>query len=84
MVRISGAMTSGAEIGQFQPRKEALDAQSATLMLPRDRIGPNDDRHPVISRDQCETIRFALCIVQNKGLADEKLLLGNFNSKIRS
>jgi hypothetical protein len=57
-------MTSGAEIGQFKPRKEALDAHSATLMLPLDRIGHNDDSHPVISRDQCETIRFALSRVE--------------------
>ena len=66
MVRIRGAMTSGAEVGQFKPRKESLDAQGATLMLPRDRIGHNDDSHPVISRDQSETMRFTLCIVQNR------------------
>jgi hypothetical protein len=83
MVRISGAMTSGAEMGQFKPRKDALDAQSATLCFPV--IGSGTMTTATLSPPATNARRFGSPFALFKtGVADEKLLFGNFNSKIRS
>ena len=51
---------------QFKMRKQTLHAQRAVFVARQDRIGYNDDRCPVLSRYQCEAIRFTFGRVKSE------------------